>query len=633
MNAIDVLIKYWGHTRFRLKQEKIIKQVLNGNDTLALLPTAGGKSICFQIPALLQEGICVVISPLISLMDDQVRHLESKGIKSVAITSHMYYTDIDTALTNCIYGGIKFLYLSPEKLQNKLVQSRINDMNVNLIAVDEAHCISEWGHNFRPSYRHIGKIRNNIPETPILALTATATDEVIKDIQTNLLFKKVNLISSSFKRDNLSYVVDNVTDKNSRILKLLNKIRSSVIIYVRSRKATIELTEFLIHNKFSAEYYHAGIGIEERLEKQKKWTNNQIRIIVATNAFGMGINKLDVKLVVHMYLPSTLEAYFQQAGRAGRNEKTAYAFLLANKNDIYEQEKLLELKYPKINEIIETYQKIANYLQIAVGDFPKDPIPFDIKIFSDRYKIKLIKTYHILKYLEKEGIIKLSSTTFSPSKIKFSVSSSDLYKFQITNKYYDSFIKLILRAYNNCFNHFVIVDEEKIATSLKTSKDNIINIFSKLQQLEILVYQQKNNLEKIIFLQARKDLKILDLNEKQWQRRKLSDKNKLNKATEYVTNKDSCRSQKLLEYFGEKRSKECEVCDICIMKKRKSIKQKDLENISNKIKILINKKEMDLLEICNSLENIESQEVINVLNLLFDNDKVTKFGNRYQWKK
>ncbi|MBU46659.1 MAG: recombinase RecQ [Flavobacteriales bacterium] len=566
MKITDVLIKYWGHTQFRLKQEEVIEQVLQKKDTLAILPTGGGKSICYQIPTLMQEGTCLVISPLIALMNDQIRHLQSKGIKSVSITSDMHYSEIDTALTNCIYGGVKFLYLSPERLHNNLVQSRIKEMNINLIAIDEAHCISEWGHNFRPSYRHIFEIRKIIDETPILALTATATNNVIKDIQNNLLFKEENLIQSSFFRGNMSYIVDNIEDKNSRLLKVLNKIKSSAIIYVGTRKKAKNLTNFLINNSLSVNYYHGGLPSEVRTKRQADWTNNQTRIMVATNAFGMGIDKEDVKLVVHMDLPSTIEAYFQEAGRAGRNGKTAYAYLLANNSDISKQEDLLKLKYPKIDEIVEGYQNIANYLQIAVGDFPEDPIPFNIVAFSERYKINILKVYNILKYLEKEEKVKLSDGIHSPSKVKITTTITDLYRFQITNKLYDSFIKLLLRSHSNILNHLVVINEEKIATQLNSSVNNVREILIKLQQLDILEYQEENNLSQLTFLQVRQDLDHLQVNKKKWEERKIYENEKLQHIVNYIKKKDICRSQLLLQYFGEMESEECSICDVCIVK-------------------------------------------------------------------
>ena len=632
MNAVDVLIKYWGHTSFRLKQEEIINSVIAKKDTLALLPTGGGKSICYQVPALLNEGICIVISPLIALMNDQVRFLKSKGIKSVAITSNMHFTEIDTALTNCIYGGVKFLYLSPEKLQNELVQTRIKEMNVNLITVDEAHCISEWGHNFRPAFRHIDEIREIIPNIPVLALTATATSSVIQDIQESLNFKEKNLIQSSFSRVNLSYVIDNVEDKKSRLIKLLNKIKSSVIIYVGSRKAATEITHFLVENKFSANFYHGGLSAKIRDERQESWTKNQTRIMVATNAFGMGIDKADVKLVVHLELPSTIEAYFQEAGRAGRNGETAYAFLLANSNDIRKQEELLSLRYPSIKDIKMCYQDIANYLQIAEGVLPIEPIPFNILKFSERYKSTYLKTFNILKYLEKEELFKISDTLHTPSKLIMNVNNSELYKFQISNKYYDRFIKLLLRSYGNLFNNYVFINELQLAERYNSDVTEVKRLLIKLQQLEIVKYQEQNSNPQLTFIKARKDVEALQLNEVKWEMRKEYEKNKLNRISDYISTNKTCRSKMLLHYFGEENSEKCGVCDVCVLEKRKNIKDKEFLRISNKIKEYLQEKEHSLEEICTLLPNTNEQEIINILNFLFDNDKVGKYGNKYHWK-
>ena len=632
MNAVDVLIKYWGHTSFRLKQEEIINSVIAKKDTLALLPTGGGKSICYQVPALLNEGICIVISPLISLMNDQVRFLKSKGIKSVAITSNMHFTEIDTALTNCIYGGVKFLYLSPEKLQNELVQTRIKEMNVNLITVDEAHCISEWGHNFRPAFRHIDEIREIIPNIPVLALTATATSSVIHDIQESLNFKEKNLIQSSFSGGNLSYVDDNVEDKKSRLIKLLNKIKSSVIIYVGSRKAAKEITHFLVENKFSANFYHGGLSAKIRDDRQESWTKNQTRIMVATNAFGMGIDKADVKLVVHLELPSTIEAYFQEAGRAGRNGETAYAFLLANSNDIRKQEELLSLRYPSIKDIKMCYQDIANYLQIAEGVLPIEPIPFNILKFSERYKSTYLKTFNILKYLEKEELFKISDTLHTPSKLIMNVNNSKLYKFQISNKYYDRFIKLLLRSYGNLFNNYVFINELQLAERYNSDVTEVKRLLIKLQQLEIVKYQEQNSNPQLTFIKARKDVEALQLNEVKWEKRKEYEKNKLNRISDYISTNKTCRSKMLLHYFGEENSEKCGVCDVCVLEKRKNIKDKEFLRISNKIKEYLQEKEHSIEEICTLLPNTNEQEIINILNFLFDNDKVGKYGNKYQWK-
>ena len=632
MDAIDVLIKYWGHTKFRLKQQEIIKQVIEKNDTLALLPTGGGKSICYQVPSLMTEGICLVISPLIALMDDQVRFLKSKGIKSVAITSAMHYNEIDTVLTNCIYGGVKFLYLSPEKLQNELVQTRIKQMNINLITVDEAHCISEWGHNFRPAYRHISEIREIIPETPVLALSATATTSVIDDIQNNLDFKKHNLIQSSFVRENLSYVVDNVENKKSRLLKLVDKIKSSVIIYVGSRKAAKEITNFLLNNNYSANYYHGGLSAKARTERQESWTQNQTRIMVATNAFGMGIDKHDVKLVVHLELPLTIEAYFQEAGRAGRDGKQAYAFLLANKGDVKKQQELLNLRYPSIAEIKILYQNLANYFQLAENEFPEEAISFDMVNFTERYKMNNLKLYNMLKYLEKEEHIKLSEAIHSPSKLKIRVSNAELYKFQIANKYYDNFLKLLIRSYSNLFYNYVIINEQEIANRFKVTKQEVVRLLNKLMQLEIVKYDTKNNNSQITYLKSRKDTEKLYLPEKKWGERKKYEQKKLDQITNYIIDKGSCRSKLLLNYFGEQESQICGKCDFCINVKREKIKEDKYKEITNKLEKVLIDQELTIEEICLLMPNYNEKQLISIIQYLFENDRVGKFGNKYQWK-
>ena len=632
MEAVDVLIKYWGHTQFRLKQEEIIKQVIEKRDTLALLPTGGGKSICYQVPALMQEGICLVISPLIALMEDQVRFLKSKGIKSVSITSGMHYNDIDTALTNCIYGGIKFLYLSPERLQNELVQTRIKEMNINLITVDEAHCISEWGHNFRPAYRHISEIREIVPDIPVLALTATATSSVITDIQDNLNFKEHNLIQSSFVRENLSYVVDNTEDKKTRLLKLVNKIKSSVIVYVGSRKAAKEITDFLINNNYSANYYHGGLAAKTRTERQESWTKNQTRIMVATNAFGMGIDKPDVKLVVHLELPATSEAYFQDAGRAGRDGNQAYAFLLANKTDVKKQQDLLKLRYPSIKEIKEVYQQLANHFQLAENVLPEEAISFDIVAFSERYKTSNLKVYNMLKYLEKEEQIKLSDAIHSPSKLMMKVSNAQLYKFQIANKYYDNFLKLLLRSYANLFYNYVIINEQEIANRFNVTIDEVVRLLNKLVQLEIIKYSPKNNNSQITYLKARKDAEKLYLGERKWEERKKYEQEKLEKITNYISDKGTCRSKLLLHYFGEKESEQCGKCDYCIKEKRQKIKEAEYQKITSSLKEILIEKELTIEEICTLLPKTDEKQLITIIQYLFDNDRVGKFGNKYQWK-
>ncbi len=571
MNPIDILIKYWGHTVFRPKQELIIDNVLNQQDVLALLPTGGGKSVCYQIPALIKEGVCIVISPLISLMQDQTKHLKSKGIKSISISSSMSYSQTDTALTNCIYGGVKFLFLSPEKLKNNLVISRVKEMTINLITIDEAHCISEWGHDFRPTYKKISEFREILPDVSILALTATANSNVIDDIQKSLKFNSSNIIKSSLIRPKLSYVVDDIIDKRKRLIKLLNKIKSSVIIYVDTRRKSEEISLYLNNEGFTSSFYHAGVHPDERNKRQLSWSNNETRIIVATNSFGMGIDKSDVKLVVHMHMPSSIESYFQEAGRAGRNGETSFSFLLANKNDITKQENLLQTKYPDIDYVINIYQNISSYLQIAVGDNIQEYLAFDIEKFSKRYGHSTLQVYYSIKYLEKEELLKFSDESFSNSRFKFIKTNNELYKFQISNRYFDSFIRVLLRTYSNAYNNFVAVDIISLAKKTNSNTDKILILFNKLKELEIIDFQEENNDPKIEYLRDRLDLNINYFNKDKLESRKSFDSKKLNSISSYILNKSLCRSSMLLEYFGEIIDEDCGVCDVCVIKKRNSI--------------------------------------------------------------
>ena len=571
----QILIKYWGYTHFRPLQEEIIQSALGGKDTLALLPTAGGKSICFQIPSLIQDGICIVISPLIALMKDQVQHLKSKGIKSVAITSVLSKDEVDVALGNCIYGNYKFLYLSPERLQSKMVQERIRQMNVNLITVDEAHCIAEWGYDFRPSYLHIAEIREVIPDAPILALTATATSDIIDDIQEKLLFKEKHLLQSSFVRKNLSYVVINVEDKKTKLLKILNHFKSSAIVYASSRKETKEITIFLRKNSISSDYYHGGLDMKIRNQKQERWTDGQIRVMVATNAFGMGIDKNNVRVVVHMNTPTSLEAYFQEAGRTGRDGKLAYAILISNKRDRINLSKFILSQFPSVQEIKECYQKIADYFHIPVDTAEGKSFEFDINDFCERYNLKIYKTYNILKYLEKEEFIKLTDSIHSPSRLHFTVDNSELYRFQVANMHYDSFIKLLLRSYSGLFENYVTINEQTLASRYNSTPIKVLDMLEKLQQLEILKYVPRTNTPKLIFIKNRAESSTIRISEEKLENRKQLKVAKMESVITYVENNTVCRTQQLLSYFGEKNNFKCGKCDVCV--ERKKIDLSDLD--------------------------------------------------------
>lgn len=571
MQALDILKKYWGYNTFRLKQDEVINSVLKSKDTLALLPTGGGKSICFQVPALMKDGICLVISPLISLMEDQIKYLKSKGIKSVSISSSMSNNDIQTALTNCLYGSIKFLYLSPEKLRDQSIKEKIDQMNVNLIAVDEAHCISNWGHNFRPSYRLISEIRNTKKNIPVLALTATANKSVVDDIQNNLNFKEKNLIKSTFLRENLSYVAINCNSKKKTLLNLLNKFKSSVIIYVSSRKESNEIALFLKNNNISSTSYHAGIDFKKRIKIQEEWSNNLIRVIVATNAFGLGINKEDIRLIIHMQIPMNMESYYQEAGRAGRDGKTAYSFILYDRLDYSKNTQNLNIWHPEIKSIQNIYQKICDYLQIGIHELPDENFQFNISSFCNRYNLDIKQTFIIINFLEKEELIKLYDSKNIKSKIKIIISNAELYKFQIANSYFDNFIKILLRNYPNIYTNFVNIIETEIEKKLNIKTQSVRDILIKLEQKGVIKYKQNEAGMQLRFLQNRKDSEKLNISKKKILNEKKLAKEKLDFVIKYINNKNICRSQNILKYFNEEVHEKCNICDNCIAQKKKNL--------------------------------------------------------------
>jgi len=630
-NAKQILIKYWGHTNFRPMQEEIIQSVLATKDTLALLPTGGGKSVCFQIPCLMQDGICIVISPLISLMKDQVEHLKSKGIKSVAITSGMSKNEVDVALGNCIYGNYKFLYLSPERLQNKMVQERIRQMNVNLITVDEAHCISEWGYDFRPSYLHIAEIREVIPDVPILALTATATADIIDDIQDKLLFSEKHLLQSSFVRENLSYVVINTENKKPKLVKILNHFKSSAIVYVGSRKETKEITQLLRTHNISSDYYHAGLDMDIRNQKQEKWTHNEIRVMVATNAFGMGIDKENVRVVVHINTPTSLEAYFQEAGRAGRDGKLAYAILLTNKSDVIDLNRFVLSQFPSVQEIRDCYQKIADYFHIAVDTAEGESFEFDINDFCERYNLKTYKTYNILKYLEKEEFIKLTDSIHSPSKLHFIVDNTELYRFQVANVHYDSFIKLLLRSYSGLFENYVTINEQTLSSRFNSPPTQVVDLLEKLQQLEILKYLPRTNAPKLIFTKNRAEASTIRISEEILEKRKQLKKQKMESIIAYSENITICRTQQLLDYFGEENNYKCGKCDVCVERNKLDISDLEFEKIKKYLQNILSEKEMISSEIVNTITDVREEKIIKVLQWLIDNGQIKLMENKYSW--
>lgn len=616
-----ILKQYWGFDSFRSSQLDVIHSILEGNDTLVLLPTGGGKSICFQVPTMMMEGICIVVSPLIALMNDQVSTLKSKNIRAVAITSGMSHSELDITLDNCIYGNYKFLYLSPERLENEMVKVRLEKMNINLIAVDESHCISEWGYNFRPSYLKISNIRT-ISDAPIVALTASATKTVVEDIQEKLEFKTKKVIKSSFYRKELSYVVLEQEDKDSKIIQVLNRVKGSAIIYCRTRKETKRIHTVLSEHSVSSHYYHAGLDIVDRESKQKQWLLNHVRVMVATNAFGMGIDKPDVRLVVHNYIPSSLEAYYQEAGRAGRDKKLSYAIVICNKLDVHELKKDIENHYPDIEEIRNVYQQLANYYGIANGSGQYSEFPFHISEFCEKYSLNYLKTFNTLKLLEKEEYIKLSEAINQPSRIHFKVSHSELYQFQIANKAFDLMLKILLRSYGTLFEAFTKIQENIIAKRAQLTTKEVKTLLNKLKEMDILDYIPQNSNPKILFLRQKVEAKKLNISKETLVKRKNNEESKANSVIEYVSNQHYCRSSFLQDYFGDENIEKCGKCDVCLEKNKLNISNQEFDVIMNAIKELIEKEPMSADDIILKIVDFREDKMIEVLQFLSDNGQI-----------
>lgn len=564
-----ILKKYWGYESFRPSQGDIIKAVLEGDDTLALLPTGGGKSICYQVPGLLKEGICIVITPLIALMNDQVAGLKKRGIKAVAIHSGLDKREIDNALNSCIYGGIKFLYCSPERVQTDLFRERVREMNVNLLAIDEAHCISQWGHDFRPSYLQLKEFRVQLEGVPVLALTATATARVQEEIQKELLFKERHVYKSSFARPNISFSVRWVEDKEVKLLEVLQKVQGCAIVYVRSRKGVRDLAKLLNEHKISSTFFHAGLQPNEKDERQKKWLNNQVRVMVATNAFGMGIDKPDVRLVVHYEAPSSVEDYYQEAGRAGRDGHLSFAVLLMHKADTDQMTQQLEQSHPSVEFLKRVYQSVANHFQMAVGSGYMVSRPFELPEFCHTFQLDPILTYHAFKRLEEEGLLQLSDSSMKHSRLKITVDNTELYKFQVANARFDAFIKGILRIYGGgLFTDFMIISESKMAGFLEMELKQVFELLEKLNTIGIIAYIRASGKPEVLFLQPRVEVSRLFQENSRLKSLKENAAVRLKTMLDYAENSTDCRMKQMLDYFDE-RYDHCGKCDVCLEQKNK----------------------------------------------------------------
>ncbi len=628
MTIHQILKHYWGYDAFRPLQEEIIRSVLDGKDTLALMPTGGGKSACFQIPALLKPGICIVVSPLIALMKDQVENLREKGIKALAIISGMGKREVDIALDNCIFGDIKFLYLSPERLLSDLVRERIRHMNVNLIAVDEAHCISQWGYDFRPPYLHIADLRELHPNIPVLALTASATAVVADDIQQKLKFTQPNIFRKSFERKNLGYVVVNEENKFSKLLAVIKKVPGTGIVYVRNRRETQEIARLLTLEGISADFYHAGIDTPSRTQKQMRWKQGLSRIMVATNAFGMGIDKPDVRFVVHLDLPESLEAYYQEAGRAGRDGQKAFAVLLYNQSDKFQLFKRLEQSFPPVDEIKRVYHALANYYQIAIGAGEGLSLEFDIADFCARFKFDAVRTINSLKFLERDEYIALSETVFLPSRLQITVGAEDMYRFQVEQPAFDGFIKTLLRSYGGIFDHFVPIKETDIAKRCGMGKKEVIAALQKLQNLNVLQYIPQTDKPHLEWVKPRVGSGHLFVNAKYIAERYQTMKQKIESVIFYAET-DHCRNIALLNYFDEPEAEKCGVCDFCLEEKRVQQQTFLSAKLSAEILNLLRLKAFRLNDLVANLRTGYEKERLRVIRELLDAGQVRTDGDHY----
>jgi ATP-dependent DNA helicase RecQ len=613
-----ILERYWGFNSFRAPQKEIITNVLENKDTIALLPTGGGKSVCFQIPALLKEGVCIVISPLIALMQDQVENLKKRDIKAITIPSGSNQNEIVTLFDQVKFGKVRFLYISPERLQSALIQQKLKELNVNLIAIDEAHCISEWGHDFRPSYRNIKVLKEILPEIPFIALTATANKRVLEDITNNLQLSNHSIFQKSFFRENLAYQVFKIEDKLERLLQIFTKTKVPAIIYVNSRKKTVEIANFLNANAFKSTFYHAGLTVLEKKAAFKDWMIEKKPIIVATNAFGMGIDKPNVGLVVHYNLPSSIENYVQETGRAGRNEKKSFGVLLYTENDIFLQKQQTENSIPTILEVKEIHKKLYQYFRISNGELLEESFSFNFYEFCKKYNFQALKTDVILKLLVNYGIIELDSSFHKKSTLKVIGTHYSVLNFSKNNRSFKNFINVLLRTYGGLFEDEVKVNEFFIAKKASITSTQVIKNLKILAAQNLVEYLPADGAISLRFLVPREDDKTINRFSKEIKQFLFLKRNKATNFLNFVTNNSVCRSVQLLSYFDEKTNIKCGICDICIGNKKV-----DKKELSSEILALLKKKKQLSSKEISRLLNVFEKDVLRHLQILLSEDKIT----------
>ncbi len=599
----SILKQYWGYDSFRDLQEAIITSIGEGRDTLGLMPTGGGKSITFQVPALAQEGICIVITPLIALMKDQVQNLRKRGIKALAIYSGMSRQEILTALENCIFGNYKFLYISPERLDTEIFRTKLRSMKVSMVTVDESHCISQWGYDFRPAYLKISEIRDLLPNAPILALTATATPEVVEDIQEKLKFREKNVFRMSFERKNLAYLVHKTDNKYGELLRILQRTPGSSIIYVRNRRKTKEVTEFLINEGITADFYHAGLDNAVKDLRQKRWQNGEVRVMVSTNAFGMGIDKPDVRIVFHLDLPDSLEAYFQEAGRAGRDGDKAYAIILYSQSDRTTLQKRISDTFPVKEYIIQVYEHLQYYYQMAMGDGFQCIREFNLEEFCRKFKHFPVPVDSALRILTQAGYLEYTDEQDNASRILFTLRRDELYKLREMGSETEALIHAILRSYTGVFTDYAYISEDSIAVRTGLTRQQIYNILVALTKRRIVDYIPRKKTPYIIYTRERIELYALQIPTSAYEDRKARYEMRIKAMVDYVTTDGACRSRMLLHYFGEKNEHNCGQCDVCLSNRSaNNLTTKMLEELKSRILTLLEHGPKTPIEIANELE-------------------------------
>ena len=614
----EILKQYWGYDSFRDLQEEIITSIGEGKDTLGLMPTGGGKSITFQVPALAQEGICIVITPLIALMKDQVQNLRKREIKALAIYSGMTRQEILTALENCIFGNYKFLYISPERLYTEIFRTKLRSMKVSMITVDESHCISQWGYDFRPAYLKIAEIRELLPEVPVLALTATATPEVVTDIQARLKFREGNVFRMSFERKNLAYIVRKTDNKTKEIPYILQRISGSAIIYVRNRRRTKEITELLMNEGITADFYHAGLDNAVKDLRQKRWQSGEVRVMVATNAFGMGIDKPDVRIVLHLDLPDSPEAYFQEAGRAGRDGEKAYAVILYSKSDKTTLHKRVVDTFPDKEYILNVYEHLQYYYQMAMGDGFQCIREFNLEEFCRKFKYFPVPVDSALKILTQAGYLEYTDEQDNSSRILFTIRRDELYKLREMGKEAEALIQSILRSYTGVFTDYAYISEESLAIRTGLTRQQIYNILVTLTKRRIVDYIPRKKTPYIIYTRERLELRFLHIPPSVYEERKARYEARIKAMEEYVTTENICRSRMLLRYFGEKNEHNCGQCDVCLSKHATdNLSEESYEEVKRQILDLLSHSPLTPAETADQIK-AEKEDIGQVIRYLLD---------------